>query len=80
MAYAQRAAGSLADLLTQARAAVKKVVNEADRTAGTVLADHDYFDNLLNTLPDAYQMLAAPGPLRRLLQLLSVRSRPEGER
>ena len=25
--------------------------------AGIVVADHDYFDNLLNTLPDAYQAL-----------------------
>jgi phospholipid/cholesterol/gamma-HCH transport system substrate-binding protein len=36
---------------------VTKVVHETDRTAGTVLADKDYFDNLLATLPDAYQIL-----------------------
>ena len=39
----------------------KKVVRESDRIAGLVLADHDYFDNLLNTLPDAYQMLNRQG-------------------
>ena len=26
-----------------------------------MVADHDYFDNLLNTLPDAYQALARQG-------------------
>lgn len=57
VAYANAAAGSVADLLAQARPPLKKVVRETDRTAGTVLADHDYFDDLLNTLPDAYQKL-----------------------
>ena len=36
-------------------------MHEADRTAGIVLADHDYFDNLLNTLPDKYQVLTRQG-------------------
>lgn len=61
VAYANAAAGSIADLLAQARTPLKKVVHEADRTAGTVLADHDYFDNLLNTLPDAYRVLGRQG-------------------
>jgi phospholipid/cholesterol/gamma-HCH transport system substrate-binding protein len=26
-----------------------------------VVADHDYFDNLINTLPDAYQALSRQG-------------------
>lgn len=30
---------------------------QADRTAGNVLADHDYFDDLLATLPDTYRAL-----------------------
>ena len=55
VAYANAAASSIADLLAQSRPPLKKVVHEADRTAGTVLADRDYFDNLLNTLPDAYK-------------------------
>jgi len=57
VAYANAAAGSIADLLAQARPPLKKVVHEADRTAGTVLADRDYVDNVLNTLPDSYQVL-----------------------
>lgn len=57
LAYANEAAGSIADLLTQARPPLKKVVSETDRTAAAVLAEHDYFDDLLKTLPDAYRVL-----------------------
>lgn len=58
VAYTNAAAGSVADLLQQARPPAKKVIAETDRTAGTVLADHEYFDNFLKTLPDAYQILS----------------------
>jgi phospholipid/cholesterol/gamma-HCH transport system substrate-binding protein len=61
VAYANAAAGSIADLLKQARPPAAKVVHELDRTAGTIAADHDYFDNLLDTLPDAYQILGRQG-------------------
>src|SRR5271156_6468219 len=61
LAYANAAAGSIADLLAQARPPLRKVVHEADRTAGTVLADHDYFDNFLNTWPDTYQVISRLG-------------------
>ena len=61
VAYANAAAGSIADLLAQARPPLKKVVHEADRTAATILADHDYFDNFLNTWPDATQILNRQG-------------------
>jgi phospholipid/cholesterol/gamma-HCH transport system substrate-binding protein len=57
VAYANVAARSIADLLSQATPPIQKVVHEADRTAGIVLADRDYVDNLLATLPDAYQAL-----------------------
>ena len=33
------------------------MVHETDRSAGIVVADHEYFDNFLNTLPDAYRVL-----------------------
>ena len=36
-------------------------IHETDRAAGIVVADHEYCDNLLNTLPDAYQALARQG-------------------
>jgi phospholipid/cholesterol/gamma-HCH transport system substrate-binding protein len=61
LAYTNAAAGSVADLLAQSRAPFTKVVHEADRTAATVWADKDNFDNLLNTLPDAYQILGRQG-------------------
>jgi phospholipid/cholesterol/gamma-HCH transport system substrate-binding protein len=61
VAYTNAAAGSVADLLSQARAPLSKVVHETDRVAGIVDADHDYLDNLLNTLPEKYQALYRQG-------------------
>lgn len=52
---------SIADLLQVVRPPLPKVVRETDRTAGIVVADHAYVDNLLNTLPDAYQALSRQG-------------------
>lgn len=61
LAYSNAAAGSVADLLAQGRLPLGKTLHESDRIASLVLADHDYFDDLLNTLPDAYQMLNRQG-------------------
>jgi phospholipid/cholesterol/gamma-HCH transport system substrate-binding protein len=61
LAYTNAAAASITDLLEQARPPFAKTIHETDRAAGIVVADHDYFDNLLNTLPDAYQALARQG-------------------
>ncbi len=61
VAYADRAAESVADLLAQSRPALQKITNETDRAASIVLNEHDYFDNLLDTLPDAYQILGRQG-------------------
>jgi phospholipid/cholesterol/gamma-HCH transport system substrate-binding protein len=61
VAYINSAAGTVADLLTQARQPFQKVVHETDRTAGIAVADHDYLDNLLNQLPDKYKALARQG-------------------
>jgi phospholipid/cholesterol/gamma-HCH transport system substrate-binding protein len=61
VAYTNAAAGSISDLLVAARPPLKSVVNETDRTASIVDADHDFFDDLLNTLPDAYQVLGRQG-------------------
>ncbi|MEM6110658.1 MCE family protein [Mycobacterium sp. 050272] len=61
VAYANAAAGSIADLLAHARPPLKKVVAETDRTAATVLADRDFVDNYLNTWPDAVQLLDRQG-------------------
>jgi phospholipid/cholesterol/gamma-HCH transport system substrate-binding protein len=61
LAYSNAAAASITDLLSQARPPFARTIHETDRAAGIVVADHDYFDNLLNTLPDAYQALARQG-------------------
>jgi len=61
VAYTNAAAGSVADLLSQARAPFSKVVHETDRAATIAVADHDYLDNILNTLPDKYRALQRQG-------------------
>lgn len=61
VAYANAAAGSIADLLTRARPPLKKTMTETDRASGVVLADHDHVDHLLDTLPDAYRTLGRLG-------------------
>ena len=61
VAYLNAAAGSVADLLTQARPPLQNTVNQAARTAGLIVADHDYLDNLLNHLPEKYALLARQG-------------------
>lgn len=61
VAYGNAAAGSVADLLAQGRPAIEKAVHEIDRTAGLIDADKDFVDNLLNTLPDAYQVAGRLG-------------------
>jgi phospholipid/cholesterol/gamma-HCH transport system substrate-binding protein len=61
VANTNAAAASIADLLAQARPPFAKTIQETDRTAGIVVADHEYFDNLINTLPDAYQALSRQG-------------------
>jgi phospholipid/cholesterol/gamma-HCH transport system substrate-binding protein len=60
-AHINGAAGTVAELLTDARPPVKEAVTQADRVSGQILADHDYVDDLLKTLPDAYQVLARQG-------------------
>ena len=36
-------------------------ITQTDRFAGQVMADHDYVDDLVKTLPDAYQVLSRNG-------------------
>src|ERR1700727_697136 len=50
-ACANAAAGSIAGLWAQARPPLKKVVHEADRTAGTILGSRGYFENFVHTRP-----------------------------
>lgn len=61
VAHINAAAGTVADLLTVAREPIKETVTQTDRFAGQIMADHDYVDDLVRTLPDAYQILARQG-------------------
>jgi phospholipid/cholesterol/gamma-HCH transport system substrate-binding protein len=56
VAYANAGSATVADLLSQARSSFKNTVAQSDRVDSIVLADHDYFDDLLKTLPDAYRV------------------------
>jgi phospholipid/cholesterol/gamma-HCH transport system substrate-binding protein len=61
VAYVNESARGVADLLVQARPPFQKSVKEADRVSSIAVADHDYLDNLLKTLPDTYGLLARQG-------------------
>ena len=49
------------EVLNRARSPLKKVVDQTDRVAGTLLADKDFLDNLINTLPDDYRIIGREG-------------------
>lgn len=55
------ASATVADLLVQARPSLVRTVEQTDRTAAIIVADHDYFDDFIATLPDAYRVLARQG-------------------
>jgi phospholipid/cholesterol/gamma-HCH transport system substrate-binding protein len=61
LAHVNEASSTIADLLSEARPPLKEVVAENDRASGIVVADHEYFDRILNTLPDKYRELGRFG-------------------
>ncbi len=61
IAHTNAAASSVADALEEARPPLAETVHQTDRTAGNVLADHEYLDHIINTLPDTYQILGRQG-------------------
>jgi phospholipid/cholesterol/gamma-HCH transport system substrate-binding protein len=61
VAYINAATRSVADLLTQARQPIKDTVLQTDRVSGQIESDHTYFDDLVRTLPDVYQVLSRQG-------------------
>lgn len=61
LASSDAAAGSIADLLQGIRQPFKNTVAQSDRANSIAVADHEYLEDLLNTLPDAYQALARQG-------------------
>lgn len=60
-AYVNAAAGTVADLFAEARQPLHDTVVQTDRFAGQIMADRDYVDDLVRTLPDAYQILSRQG-------------------
>jgi phospholipid/cholesterol/gamma-HCH transport system substrate-binding protein len=61
IAYTNRSSATVADLLTQARPPFANTIAQTDRTAGIFVADHEYVENLLDTLPETYRLLARQG-------------------
>lgn len=61
LGHLNSATATLADLLVHARAPLGKVVNETDRTAAIVVADHEYFTGFLDGLLPAYRTLSRQG-------------------
>jgi phospholipid/cholesterol/gamma-HCH transport system substrate-binding protein len=61
LGYTNAAAATVADLLRQARPSVAKTIHEGDRVGTLTVADHDYLDNLIKTLPDKYRELGRLG-------------------
>ncbi|MFV8170282.1 virulence factor Mce family protein [Mycolicibacterium peregrinum] len=57
IAHSDNAAAEIADLMSQARPPLQNVVTQTDRVASIAVADHEYLDNILNTLPDKYRVL-----------------------
>ncbi len=50
-----------AEVLNRARTPLKKVVDEGGRVGGIIMADKDFVDNLINTLPDDYRIIGREG-------------------
>ncbi len=60
-AHTNAAAATVADLLDQARQPFQNVVHGIDRTSAIAVADHQYLEKLLDTLPDKYRELGRQG-------------------
>jgi phospholipid/cholesterol/gamma-HCH transport system substrate-binding protein len=61
VANINEAGKTVADLLEASRPPAKDVVAQTDRVSATVLSDHEYFDDLLARLPDAYKLIGRQG-------------------
>ncbi len=61
LAYGNAVAATVADLLERGRVPLHDVVVQTDRSAGLIVADSDYFDKLLASLPETYKVLGRQG-------------------
>ena len=61
VAYTNAAAGTVADLLARAQEPAAKAITQTGRVTDAILADREYLDNMLETLPEKYRMLGRQG-------------------
>ena len=61
VAHTNAAAGTVTDLLRDARSPLKDAVAQSDRVSSIIVSDHEYVENLLDTLPDTYKRLSRLG-------------------
>lgn len=61
LAHLNGAAATVADLLARARPPLREVVSQTDRAMGIIVADHDYFTQMLDELEPAYRQMARQG-------------------
>lgn len=61
IAYTDAAAGSIAELLSEMREPFAAVTEQIDRAAAIGMADREYLEKLIDTLPDKYRVLARQG-------------------
>jgi phospholipid/cholesterol/gamma-HCH transport system substrate-binding protein len=50
-----------AEIVARGRKSIKTVVDEGGRVGATIMADKDFVDNLINTLPDDYRIIGREG-------------------
>jgi phospholipid/cholesterol/gamma-HCH transport system substrate-binding protein len=59
--HTEEAASTFGGFLDAIRPDFSSTIAQSDRASAIAVADHDYLDNLLNTLPDAYRVLGRQG-------------------
>jgi phospholipid/cholesterol/gamma-HCH transport system substrate-binding protein len=61
VAYTNAASATITDLLARSRPALKDTVAQTDRVSSIIAADHEWFDQYLETLPQSYKVLSRLG-------------------
>ncbi|MCB0934920.1 MAG: MCE family protein [Mycobacterium sp.] len=61
LAYTNAATGTIADLLSQAKAPLKDTLTQGDRVGTLAVADYAYLDNIINQMPEKYRLLGRQG-------------------
>ncbi|MHA7662710.1 MCE family protein [Mycolicibacterium sp. HS_4_1] len=61
IAHINTASATVADLLIDARAPLQRTVAQSDRVTSTLLAQHEYLEKLIDSLPEKYRALSRQG-------------------